>query len=265
MIIIGERINTSREPVERAVANRDAAYIREDVQAQEAAGAAYIDVNAGARIGHEDEDMAWLVGVIQDAVDLPLSLDSPDPSVLERAYALVDKPPLMNSISLETERYEAMMPVLRDKECEVIALCMDDTGMPKDADGILGRARRLITGLQEAGFAQDEIHVDPLIQPISTDQTNGFIVLEAVRRIREEYPDVHFTCGLSNVSYGLPERQVVNRSFLALLMGAGLDGAIVDPLDQKLMATAKTVDMLLGEDEFCAAYLDGVRAGQISS
>lgn len=265
MIIIGERINTSREPVERAVANRDAAYIREDVQAQEAAGAAYIDVNAGARIGHEDEDMAWLVGVIQDAVDLPLSLDSPDPSVLERAYALVDKPPLMNSISLETGRYEAMMPVLRDKECEVIALCMDDTGMPKDADGILGRARRLITGLQEAGFAQDEIHVDPLIQPISTDQTNGFIVLEAVRRIREEYPDVHFTCGLSNVSYGLPERQVVNRSFLALLMGAGLDGAIVDPLDQKLMATAKTVDMLLGEDEFCAAYLDGVRAGQISS
>lgn len=265
MIIIGERINTSREPVERAVANRDAAYIKEDVQAQEAAGAAYIDVNAGARIGHEDEDMAWLVGVIQDAVDLPLSLDSPDPSVLERAYALVDKPPLMNSISLETERYEAMMPVLRDKECEVIALCMDDTGMPKDADGILDRARRLIAGLQEAGFAEDRIHVDPLIQPISTDQTNGLIVLEAVRRIREESPDVHFTCGLSNVSYGLPERQVVNRSFLALLMGAGLDGAIVDPLDEKLMATAKTVDMLLGRDEFCGAYLDGVRAGQIFS
>src|SRR5660397_223147 len=214
MIVIGERINTSRAPVEKAVADRDAEYIRQDVQAQEAAGAAYIDVNAAARIGHEMEDMAWLVEVVQDAVDLPLSLDSPDPAVLEQAYALADKPPIINSISLETERWEAMMP---------------------------------------------------LIQPISTDQTKGLMTLEAVARIREESPEVHFTCGLSNISYGLPVRQVINRSFLALLMGAGLDGAIIDPLDQKLMATVKAVDMLLANDEFCGAYLEAVRAGQITS
>src|SRR5660398_228750 len=105
MIVIGERINTSRAPVEKAVADRDAEYIRQDVQAQEAAGAAYIDVNAAARIGHEMEDMAWLVEVVQDAVDLPLSLDSPDPAVLEQAYALADKPPIINSISLLQHRW----------------------------------------------------------------------------------------------------------------------------------------------------------------
>jgi len=265
MIVIGERINTSRAPVEKAVADRDAEYIRQDVQAQEAAGAAYIDVNAAARIGHEMEDMAWLVEVVQDAVDLPLSLDSPDPAVLEQAYALADKPPIINSISLETERWEAMMPFLRGKECEVIALCMDDTGLPESAEAVAERAQRLIKGLKGVGFPEERIHVDPLIQPISTDQTKGLMTLEAVARIREESPEVHFTCGLSNISYGLPVRQVINRSFLALLMGAGLDGAIIDPLDQKLMAAVKAVDMLLANDEFCGAYLEAVRAGQITS
>src|SRR5680860_943596 len=133
MIVIGERINTSRAPVEKAVADRDAEYIRQDVQAQEAAGAAYIDVNAAARIGHEMEDMAWLVEVVQDAVDLPLSLDSPDPAVLEQAYALADKPPIINSISLETERWEAMMPFLRGKECEVISLDSPDPAVLEQA------------------------------------------------------------------------------------------------------------------------------------
>src|SRR5680860_555660 len=214
MIVIGERINTSRAPVEKAVADRDAEYIRQDVQAQEAAGAAYIDVNAAARIGHEMEDM---------------------------------------------------MPFLRGKECEVIALCMDDTGLPESAEAVAERAQRLIKGLKGVGFPEERIHVDPLIQPISTDQTKGLMTLEAVARIREESPEVHFTCGLSNISYGLPVRQVINRSFLALLMGAGLDGAIIDPLDQKLMAAVKAVDMLLANDEFCGAYLEAVRAGQITS
>src|SRR5660398_269568 len=105
-----------------------------------------------------DEDMAWLVEVVQDAVDLPLSLDSPDPAVLEQAYALADKPPIINSISLETERWEAMMPFLRGKECEVIALCMDDTGLPESAEAVAERAQRLIKGLKGVGFPEERIH-----------------------------------------------------------------------------------------------------------
>ncbi|MHB0980681.1 MAG: dihydropteroate synthase [Thermoleophilia bacterium] len=156
---------------------------------QQASGATYLDVNAGARIGHESGDMKWLLETIQPVVDIPMCLDSPDPAVLEMAYGMVTKPPMINSISLESERYETMLPFLTGKDVSVIALCMDDTG--------------------------------------------------------------------------LPQRKIVNRAFLSLLMGVGLDGAIIDPLDNAIMAVVKTTEMLLGNDEFCMHYLDSVRAGQI--
>jgi len=262
-VVIGERINTSRPAVRDAVERRDADYIQDDVRRQEACGATYVDVNAGARIGHEGEDMEWLLGVIQPVVDIPVCLDSPDPAVLEMAYGMVAKPPMINSISLERERYETMLPFLKGRKVSVIALCMDDTGLPLDADDVLARAVKLAGGLEEAGIPRDRIYVDPLIQPISTDQTKGLMTLDAVRRVAEDLPGIHFTCGLSNISFGLPQRKIVNRTFLSLLMGAGLDGAILDPLDDAIMAVVKTTEMLLGNDEYCSAYLDGVRAGQI--
>jgi cobalamin-dependent methionine synthase I len=262
-VVIGERINTSRPAVREAVEKRDVEYIQGDVKKQQACGATYIDVNAGARIGHEAGDMKWLLEVIQPVVDIPLCLDSPDPAVLETAYGLVARQPMINSISLESERYEAMLPFLEGKDVSVIALCMDDTGLPLGADDTVARAVKLAGGLEEAGIPRDRIYVDPLIQPISTDQTKGLMSLEAVRRIAADLPGIHFTCGLSNISFGLPQRRIINRAFLALLMGAGLDGAILDPRDDAIMAVVKTTDMLLGNDEYCTGYLDGVRAGQI--
>lgn len=263
--VIGERINTSRPAVREATEKRDEEYIRDDVQRQQAAGATYIDVNAGARIGHEAEDMEWLLGVIQPVVDIPICLDSPDPAVLEAAYGMVSRRPMINSISLETERFEVMLPFLEGKDVSVIALCMDDTGLPLDADDVVARAKKLAGSLEQAGIVRDRIYVDPLIQPISTDQAKGLMTLEAVRRIAADLPGIHFTCGLSNISYGLPQRRVVNRNFLSLLMGVGLDGAILDPLDDAIMAVVKTTEMLLGNDEYCMGYLDAVRAGQIKA
>jgi len=262
-VVIGERINTSRPAVREATEKRDVEYIQDDVKKQQAAGATFIDVNAGARIGHESEDMKWLLEVIQPVVDIPICLDSPDPAVLETAYGMVTRPPMINSISLESERYETMLPFLKGKDVSVIALCMDDTGLPLDADDVVARAKKLAAGLEDAGIARDRIFVDPLIQPISTDQTKGLMTLEAVGRIAAELPGIHFTCGLSNISYGLPQRKVVNRAFLTLLMGVGLDGAIIDPLDDAIMAVVKTTEMLRGNDEYCMDYIDAVRAGQI--
>jgi len=262
-VVIGERINTSRPAVREAVEKRDVEYIQVDVKKQQSSGATYIDVNAGARIGHEADDMKWLLEVIQPVVEIPLCLDSPDPAVLEMAYGLVARSPMINSISLESERYEAMLPFLKGKDISVIALCMDDTGLPLGADDTVARAVKLAGGLEQAGIPRDRIYVDPLIQPISTDQTKGLMTLEAVRRIAESLPGIHFTCGLSNISYGLPQRKIVNRAFLTLLMGVGLDGAILDPLDDAIMAVVKTTEMLLGNDEYCSDYLNGVRAGQI--
>lgn len=261
--VIGERINTSRKAVREAVEKRDETYIQEDVKKQEAAGAAYIDVNAGACIGYEMEAMLWLLEVIQDAVNLPLCLDSPDPRVLEKALSLADKRPIVNSISLEKDRYEPMMEFLKGQTCGIVALCMDDTGMPTSADQVVRRAGKLIDGLEKVGFEQGQIYIDPLIQPIATACANGPMALAAVRSIAERHPQVHFACGSSNVSYGLPHRKLLNRAFLTLLMANGLDGAILDPLDTHLMATIKAAEALLAKDDYCGEYLTAFRKKQL--
>ena len=263
--VIGERINTSRKKVLGAVADRDAAYIINDVKQQQDAGADFIDVNAGARIGHEEEDMKWLLETIQPVASVPLALDSPDPAILEMAFSMVDKEPLINSISLEKERFDAMRPFLEGKECKVIALCMDDDGMPASSSDIVQRAENLIKALNQIRIATADIYVDPLVQPVSTDTGKGLMVLDAVQAIKKHFPDVHITGGLSNISYGLPQRKIVNRTFITLMMQAGMDSAIIDPLDQKIMAAIRTTDMLLGKDDFCMNFLSGVRAGRIES
>jgi 5-methyltetrahydrofolate--homocysteine methyltransferase len=263
--VIGERINTSRKKIQAAVADRDIDYIQEDVKNQQEAGADFIDVNAGARIGHEKDDMKWLLDIIGPVATVPLCLDSPDPAILEMAYGMVDRTPMINSISLEKDRFDIMMPFLKGKECKIIALCMDDTGMPASSDDIIARAKKLVAKLESIGMKQDAIYIDPLVQPISTDSTKGTMVLDAVRQIKEQYPEVHITGGLSNISYGLPERKIINRTFVTLMMDAGMDSAIIDPLDSRIMATIRTADMLLGNDNFCMAYLKGVRSGMIKS
>ena len=261
--VIGERINTTLKKVRAATADRDADYIKDDVQKQEAAGATYIDVNAGARIGHEEEDMIWLLSVIQDTTQLPLCLDSPDPAILEMAYGMVKQAPLINSISLEKDRFDPMIKYLKGKECRVIALCMDDSGMPKSVDDIFNRAKTLVTELENIGFKRHDIFIDPLIQPMSVAAENGTIVMNAVERIMTELKGGHTTGGLSNISYGLPQRKMVNRVFLAMMMARGYDSAIMDPMDREIMAVLKTADMIKGNDNFCMNYIKGVRAGTI--
>jgi len=264
-VVVGERINTSRKKIQEAVINKDYVYIQDDVKKQQAAGATFIDVNAGARIGHEKADMEWLLTVIQEVVTIPLCLDSPDPEVLEMAYGMVKNRPMINSISLEKERYDAMVPFLKGKDCSVVALCMDDSGMPKSAQDVINRAERLVKGLEGIGIRKESIFIDPLIQPISTDTTKGVMAMDSVKGIMGEIPGIHTICGLSNISYGLPQRKIINRTFLTLLMCAGLDAAIIDPIDDKIMGVLKTTEMLMGNDEYCASYLKGVRAGQIVS
>ena len=261
--VIGERINTSREKVQQAVAERDVSYIQEDVKKQQAAGAHYIDVNSAVGSGLEMDNIKWLISIIQEAVTVPLCIDSPDPGILEMAYGMVKNPPLINSISLETSRFEVMSSFLKGKKCGITALCIDDTGMPKSADDIVDRAKRLVESLEGIGMRRESIYIDPLVQPVSTESKNALVVLTAVRKITQEITGVHIVCGLSNISFGLPKRRVINRTFLSLMMEAGLDAAIMDPLDHRLMAILKTTELLLGNDEYCVGYLKSVRAGEI--
>lgn len=137
--------------------------------------------------------------------------------------------------------------------------------MPVSSDDIQRRAGKLIKELNNISIPTSSIYVDPLVQPISTDTTKGVMVMDAVRAIKAEFPDVHITGGLSNISYGLPQRHIVNRTFVTLMMSAGMDSAILDPLDVKLMAAINTTDMLLGNDDFCMNFITQVRAGAIAS
>jgi cobalamin-dependent methionine synthase I len=263
MLIVGERINTSRKPVNEAVEKRDAAYITADVQKQVKAGADYIDVNSGSRIGSEMEDLRWLVDVVEAAVNVPLALDSPDPNVLLAMMKRVKQKPMINSTTAEASRFEAMKAVVQERECDLVALCMDERGIPRSVDQILGNASSLVQNLTKLGMSIEKIHLDPMIQPISVNKENGTLAVETIRRLHREFPGVKTICGLSNISFGLPNRFLVNRLFMVLCLGAGLTGALVDPLDQKMMTNILVTETLVGKDNFCLKYLKASRAGTL--
>lgn len=261
-MIVGELINTSRKLVSEAVLNRDAGLIQEIAKKQVDAGAHYLDVNCGTLINIEKEMMEWLVGQVQSAVASPLCIDSPDPKVIRAGLELCQNgQPMINSISGEKDRYQSVLPLVLQYGAKVVALLMDDGGIPETASDRLRVARELVNSLVSAGVPVDDIYLDPLVKPVSSVDTAGVEVLEAVRLIRAEFPGVHFICGLSNVSFGLPCRKVLNQVFMVQTMTAGIDSYILDPLDSAMMGLWYASRTLLGQDEYCGEYLAAYRRG----
>lgn len=262
MVIIGELINTSRKSISEAVDKRDAAYIKKVASEQMQAGATYIDVNCGNKVHNEVEIMEWLVKNVQEAVDIPLCIDSPNPQALEAGLSLARYgQPLINSITDEQTRYEAVLPLVLKYKAKVIALCMDDTGMPNTAGDRLRVVSSLYKKLTSAGVAEENIHFDPLVKPVSVVGEAGVEVLETIKWIKQDYPNVHFACGLSNVSFGLPGRKVLNRLFVVQTMALGMDGYILNPTDKGMMGFIQASRALLGQDEYCGDYLMAYRNG----
>ncbi|MDT8902580.1 methyltetrahydrofolate cobalamin methyltransferase [Anaeroselena agilis] len=263
MLIIGELINTSRKAIREAVETRNAGYIQEVACQQAAAGANYLDVNCGNMVGQEIEIMSWLVDTVQQAVDTPLCIDSPDEAALRTGLSLL-KPgykPMVNSISAEEKRYNAVIPLVKEFAAKIVALCIEDAGMPATAEDRLRIATNLVEALEKDGVAQDDIYLDPLIKPLSTNDKHGREVLDAIRLIKERFPAVHFTCGLSNISYGLPNRAVLNRLFVVQTMTAGMDGYILNPTDKAMMGLVYASRALLGQDKYCTQFLKAHRKG----
>ncbi|MBW1794106.1 MAG: methyltetrahydrofolate cobalamin methyltransferase [Deltaproteobacteria bacterium] len=263
MLIVGEKINTSRKSIAEAVETGDAAFIVRIAREQVAAGAHFIDVNAGTFLKEEVDYLPWLVETVQGAVDIPLCLDSPNPEALVKALECHKGEPMINSISLEEDRFRNLLPVVTSQPCKVVALCMAQTSMPTTADERTAVASELIERLTKAGVALEKIYVDPLAQPVSVDVTMGSAVLKAIAVIMERFPGVNTICGLSNISYGLPARRLVNRTFLTLALAHGLSVAILDPTDKRLMANLLTSEMLLGHDEYCTNFIDAYQNGGI--
>jgi len=264
MIIIGEKINATRKAIAAAIQARDQDSIVQAAQDQARAGAHYLDVNGGDPVPEKEVDnIRWLVELVQKHTDLPLCIDSANVEAIEAGLELAKKKPIVNSVSLESDRLERFLSVVARHECMVIALCMSDEGMPADAAQRVERAGRLIARLTEAGKSPEEIIVDPCFLPVSADQGSARAVCEAIACIRRDHPGVHVGGGLSNVSYGLPRRRLVNLAMLAAAVHCGMDAAIIDPCTEGMVPMILAAEVLSGADEWCANYVGAYRAGRL--
>ncbi|MEE9248100.1 MAG: methyltetrahydrofolate cobalamin methyltransferase [Dehalococcoidia bacterium] len=259
MLVIGERINTSRPSMAGPVREKNLGFLLTEARKQVECGADYLDVNTATMMEREEEYITWAITTIQQALDVAICIDSPNPRALEAGLQAVEGRPILNSISMEAKRIETILPLVREHRPKVIALCMDDTGMPVTVDDRMYHASRLVELLLGAGLAMDDIYIDPLLLPIGTDAKSAMATLDAVQQIMQTHPGVHTVCGLSNISFGLPLRRLINQNFLTVAMTKGLDAAVLDPCDRRLMSNLITSKMILGQDDFCMGYINAHR------
>jgi 5-methyltetrahydrofolate--homocysteine methyltransferase len=263
MLIIGERINSSRKSIAEAISSRNISFVQNEAKIQATAGANYLDVNAGTFVGEEAKHLKWVIETVQEAIDLPLCIDSPDPSVIKAMIPLAKKTPMINSITLEPSRLEGILPLVAEHKMKVIALCQSGDAIADTADAKVKMAGQLVEKVKGVGIPLDNLYIDPLVYPLATNDQSALATLNAIERIMREFPGVHTTCGLTNVSYGLPNRKLVNRTFLVAAIGRGLDSVILDPTDKQLFGALKAALMIAGKDEFCMEYIAGFREGRL--
>ncbi len=267
MLVIGENINASNRSIAEAIGSRNRGFIEGLVVAQAAAGADFIDVNAGTGRGSQEQriaDMEWLVDVVQKASDKPLSIDSDVPGIIEVALQkYTGEMLIINSVSAEPERLASIGVLAAERHAWLVALAMGAEGIPNTVEKRLEACEFIITHLTRLGVGADQVFFDPLVLPISVDSNQGLVTLKTIEQIKSRYPSVRTIMGLSNISFGLPNRQLINRSFLLMAAYAGLDAAILNPLDPKTMSSIKVADMLMGQDSLCRSYIRAHRSGTI--
>ena len=266
MIIIGEKINGSIPSVAEAIANRDAEFIKERARIQAEANATFIDCCASVPEAVEVETLKWMIDCIQEVTDLPISVDSPSADVLTEAYKFCKRPGLFNSVSGEGDKIDKIFPIMaqpENKKWEVIALLSDDTGIPKTAADRLRVFDKIMAKAKEYGIAPNRIHIDPLVEMLCTSEDGIALNQEVITKVREMYPSIHITAAISNISFNLPVRKLVNLGFTVLAMSYGLDSAILDPTNRDMLGLIYATEALLGLDDYCMEYIGAYREGII--
>lgn len=264
MLIVGELINSSRKIIAQSLQNRDSKYLLQLAQQQVVAGAHYLYINT-ALGGDEIESMNWVIDLIQTEMSVSLCLDSQNPAALEEGLVRCRERSMINSISAVKERWESVLPLAKKFRTKVVALCMDDSGIPDTVHARLQVAKKLVQGLNAAGIDDDDIYLDPLVKPVGVNDKYGPEILDSTRALKEAYPFCHIISGLSQISYGLPERRLLNRTYMVMSLAQGMDAYIFDPLDQTLMSLFAAAKVLAGKDEDCMDYIGGVRAGKVKA
>ena len=264
MFLMGESINGTRKQVGDAIQTRDAEFIKSLAMEQVEAGASVLDVNGGVAGGDEVADLTWLIDTVMSVTDTQLMVDSAGTQALDAGVrAVIDKGgkvPFINSISGEQPRIDAVMPLVEKHKCPVVGLCLSDEGIPPTAEDRFAVAKQIFDLCTGAGLPAEDLWIDPLVMAVSADPSAPGVTMETLKLVKDRLPS-RTTGGLSNVSFGLPNRGLLNRTFVAMCAGLGLDGLIVDVRNKQMMATIKSVEALRGEDNFCGSYLKAHRAG----
>ena len=254
-VIIGERINpTGRKKLAAEMAAGDFSTVIADVASQVEAGAHMLDVNAGIPLADEPAILAEAVKLVQSLTDLPLSIDSSIVAALEAGLDAYEGKPLVNSVTGEEERLEAVLPLVAKCGAAVVAITNDETGISEDPDVRFGIAKRIVERAADHGIPKEDIVVDPLVMPIGAMGTAGRQVFALLRRLHDEL-GVNSTCGASNVSFGLPSRNVLNGAFLSMAIANGLTSAITSPMHDEVREAVKAADVMMGNDRDCNAWI----------
>ncbi len=259
MVIIGEKLNSSIPGTLTAMEARDEDFVSKLAKAQALCGANYLDINA-AMCGDEIDTLIWAAKTAIEAANIPIMVDSPNPEAIAGVYdALELKKSIINSVTLEKERISTILPLVKAHETGIVAMPISGSGMPADAEERVNNARELVGILNSEGIANSRIYVDMVVEAVGAAWEAPSEALKAARILREEFPDLHLLAGLSNISYGMPVRKLINTAFLCCALTSGVDSAIMDATNKELILTARAAEAALGKDEFCMDYLTSYR------
>ena len=254
-VIIGERINpTGRKLLAAEMAAGDFSRVEADARAQVAAGAHMLDVNAGIPLADEPAILARAIQLVQSITDVPLSIDSSIVAALAAGLAVYQGKPLVNSVTGEDDRLESVLPLVKKYGAAVVAISNDESGISEDPDVRFEVARKIVHRAMDHGIPACDVVVDPLVMPIGAINHAGVQVMRLVRRLRGELK-VNTTCGASNVSFGLPNRDGINGAFLTMAIAAGLTSAITNPLHGDVIRSCMAADVMMGHDPDCARWI----------
>ena len=265
MLLIGERINSTRPKTQAAISARNADFIKKEAMSQFKAGARILDVNCAMDLDNELEDIGWVISVIQSEIpSAGICVDSPNHLAIEKALkAYKGKGEIfINSITADESRIAKVLPLALEYNANLIALTMNESGMPNTKLERKSIAEQILKSVKKAGFDEKKLYFDPLIRPMATEPEQATEFLGSIGLIKSLGP-VKTICGLSNISFGLPRRSAINSSFLILALANGLDAAILDPLDKAVFQSLSATEALLCRDRYCKNYLTAFREGRI--
>ena len=264
MLMIGERINSTRAHIQEAMKARNSGFIVKEAKSQIEAGADFVDINCAMSLGDEVQDMDWIVSVIQSEIgDVNICVDSPNYLAIQKALeAYRAKGKLfINSITGEQARIDIIVPLAVKYNASLIALTMGEAGMPNSAEERFSIAKDILAKVSDKGFKAQNLYFDPLIRPIATEPGQAKEFLRSIPMIKSL--GARTVCGLSNISYGLPDRKIINSTFLAMAIQSGLDAAILDPTEKQVISSIAAAEALICKDEYCAEYIKAFREGRL--